>query len=180
MGYTRDENLDCILLNHYKSKEKHKRHIRNNTLKDKKRKELCKYENKKGCPYYIKDKIYVGKRTLKTIPEHKVTLLEFKGIKIPIYDKENDTFVYLTRIIERQIKKIVPEQTFRTRTYSDFYYEPCIPYVKRYGYSKKKKDTKKYTNRKIRNKSIDVDNEIGSSPANYRRMYGEGYEYLFW
>ena len=60
-----------------------------------------------------------------------------------------------------------------------FYYEPCTPYVKRYGYSKKKKDIKKYTNRKIRNKRIDVDKEIGSSPANYRRMYGEGYEYLF-
>lgn len=44
----------------------------------------------------------------------------------------------------------------------------------------KEKDTKKYTNRKIRNKRIDVDKEIGSSPANYRRMYGEGYEYLFW
>ena len=42
------------------------------------------------------------------------------------------------------------------------------------------KDIKKYTNRKIRNKRIDVDKEIGSSPANYRRMYGEGYEYLFW
>ena len=179
MEYKRDENLDCILINHYKSKERHKKHIRTDVLKDKRRKKICDYKSSfSAYPYYIKSERYIGKTALKTIPEHKVTFLEFKEIKIPIYDKERDATIYLTRIIERPIEKIIPEQTFKT--YTGSYYEPCTPYIKRYGCSKKKKDTKKYTNRKIRNKRIDIDNEIGSSPANYRKMYGESYEYLFW
>lgn len=179
MEYTRDKNLDCILLNHYKSKERHKKHIRTDVLKDKRRKKICNYKSSfSAYPYYIKSERYVGKTALKTIPEHKVTFLEFKEIKIPIYDKEDDAVIYLTRIIEREKEKIVPEQTLKT--YTGSYYEPCTPYIKRCGYSKKKKDTKKYTNRKIRNKRIDIDNEIGSSPANYRKMYRESYEYLFW
>ena len=44
---------------------------------------------------------------------------------------------------------------------------------------KRKKILRNIQIEKIRNKRIDVDKEIGSSPANYRRMYGEGYEYLF-